>query len=191
METMEDSSKLVAFPSKHLLSVWDNSVAITYMDDSTVHIKVPESLVKQTIVPGIGQGARVEMLLLKDHIALSNSLHKLGTRWLADMLNINSNAWLLELIKTSMLMKDWARENIWVAVPLERKTKEEYCMPMVDPESKLEPLMNCGTAIIADQFNNLSENTLTVCPNSLAFLMGKCKLGCAMCSIGLGSVTGK
>ena len=188
---MEGLSRSTVFPSKHLVSVWDKSVAITYLNDSTVHVKVPEHFLANTIVPGIAADAEVELVLLKDHEALSENLHLLGTRWLADILNTKANAWLLELVNSSILMQDWTREDVWVAVPLERKNKQEYCMPMVDPESNKEPLMNCGTAIIADQFSNVAENTLTACSNSLAFLMGKCKLGCSYCSIGLGNVTSK
>lgn len=188
---MDDSSKSTVFPSKHLVLVWDKSVAITYLNDSTVHVKVPEHFLVNTIVPGVAAGAEVELVLLKNHEALSENLHLLGTRWLADILDSKGNTWLLELVNSSILMKDWVKEDIWVAVPLERKTKQEYCMPMVDPESESYPLMNCGTAIIADQFCNVAESTLTACSNSLAFLMGKCKLGCSYCSIGLGNAASK
>ena len=188
---MEDSLKSAGNSDKHLLDVYGNSVLVTYVNSDMTHVRVPSNLVTQTIVPGIAAQSEVELVIVRDQEVLATSLHLLGSRWLADILDQNSNAWLSELISISVLMREWDRDLIWVAVPLERKNKLEYCMPMVDPESALEPLMNCGTAIVADQFSGVTENTLSICPNSLTFLMGKCKLGCGLCSLGLGSASAK
>ena len=188
---MEDSLKSASSNDKHLLDVYGNSVIVTYVNSDVAHAKLPHKLVNQTIVPGLAAQSEVEIVIIRNQEVLTESLHLLGSRWLADILSQNANAWLLELIGNSMLMREWDRDLIWIAVPLERKNKLEYCMPMVPPELPLEPLMNCGTAILADQFSGVTENTLSICPNSLTFLMGQCKLGCGLCSLGLGSVTAK
>ena len=188
---MDDSSKSAPSSNKHLVSVYHTSVLVTHVNDAVVHVKVPPKLIGQTIVPGIAAGAEVELVLLKDQQALSDNLHLLGTRWLADMLGEGTNPWLHELIGNSILMSSWCRQLVWVATPLERKNDQEYCMPMVDPKSNNMPLMNCSSTIIADQFSGVTENTLSICPNSINFLMGECKLGCSYCSIGLGSASTK
>lgn len=188
---MDDSSELTLSSEKRLLMVYKTSVTATYIGDCMVHLQVPSGLLGEAIVPGVAKDADVEIVVLKDQDTFTNHLHLLGNSWLADVLNTESNFWLLELIKDSALMSTWDRESIWVAVPLERKNKQEYCMPMADPSSNRLPLLNCKTAIIADQYAGIADSTLAHCSNSLGFLMGKCKLGCALCSIGLGSATVK
>jgi len=191
MLTMDVSSELTLSSEKHLLLVHRTSVIATYIGDCIVHLQVPSELLSEAIVPGVARDADVEIVVMKDQATFTNHLHLLGSSWLADVLNTESNFWLLELIKDSALMSTWDRESIWVAVPLERKNKLEYCMPMADPNSNRVPLLNCKTAIIADQYAGITDSTLAHCSNSIGFLMGKCKLGCALCSIGLGSAAAK
>jgi len=191
MPTMVDSSELTLSSEQHLLKVHRSSVVATYIGDCMVHLQVPYELLSEAIVPGVARDANVEIVVMKDQATFTNHLHILGSSWLADVLNTESNLWLLELIKDSALMSTWERESIWIAVPLERKNKLEYCMPMVDPNSNGLPLLNCKTAIIADQYAGIADSTLAHCSNSIGFLMGKCKLGCSLCSIGLGSATPK
>ena len=186
---MEDSSKLVG--SKRKLKVRGAQVLVTYVTPEVAHVEVPGELINQTIIPGIANTAAVELIIAANQEVLTDKLHLLGSRWLVDMLHQPPNSWLSELLATSVIMSHWEKDQIWLAVPLERKSKTEYCMPMVHPKSPLHPLMNCGTAILADKFSGVTDNTLSICPNSLTFLMGGCKLGCALCSIGLGSVSPK
>lgn len=184
---MEDLSRSIALDNKDLVSVYNNSVIVTYIGDNITHARVPNKLLSDTIIPGLAAGSEVEIVIFKTHEVMTDNLDLLGTRWLADILNTNSNAWLLELISKSLLMSTWPKEEIWLAVPLERKNNEEYCMPGFEATPKQVPLMNCSTAIIADKFSGLVDSTLTSCSNSLGFLMGQCTLGCAQCSKGLGS----
>lgn len=190
MPIMDDSFELTLSSEKHLLAVHRTSVMATYIGDCMVHLQVPYELLSEAIIPGVAKDADVEIVVMKDQATFTSHLHLLGSSWLADVLNTESNFWLLELIKDSALMSTWDRESIWIAVPLERKNKLEYCMPMVDNSHRL-PLLNCKTAIIADQYAGITDSTLAHCSNSIGFLMGKCKLGCALCSIGLGSAAAK
>lgn len=190
MPTMGDSSELMLSSEKHLLNAQRTTVLATYIGECMVHLRVPNRLLGQAIVPGVARDADVEIVILRDQDTFTNHLHMLGSRWLADVLNLEHD-WLLEIIKDSALMRTWDLGEIWVAVPLERRNKQEYCMPMVAPDSNRLPLLNCKTAIIADQYAGLADSTLAHCSNSIGFLMGKCKLGCGLCSIGLGSAATK
>jgi len=187
---MADLSKSTAY-SKYGLSVWGVSIRATYVSDNLVHIKVPGSLLVDTVVPGVSSGAEVEIVLLKSLDILTNSLHLLGTRWLADSVDTSTNPWLIQLLRTSILTKDWNIDDVWIAVPLEQKSNGEYCMPMADPLVSTQSLLNCKTAILADQFSGVTDSTLALCTNSIGFLMGQCKLGCYLCSKGLSNVTSK
>ena len=187
---MADSSELTLSSEKYLLSAYNTSYMATYIGDCIVHLKLPKDTGSSFVIPGISHGADAELVILKDKDTFTNHLHLLGSSWLADVLNTQT-AWLLELISNSALMSTWNIEDIWIAVPLERKNKQEYCMTMIPPESKLLTLMDCKTAIIVDQFAGVADSTLAHCTNSINFLMGKCKLGCAYCSIGLGSAPAK
>lgn len=191
MQTMEGSSALMQSSNKQLLSVHDVSVLATHVGSSMVHLQVPPELVAEAIIPGVSRGAKVDIVLMENQNSLSDNLHLLGSSWLADRLDTESGFWLTNLIKDSILMRSWCLEDIWVAVPLERKNKLEYTMPMVDPKTNRVPLLNCKTAIIVDQFSGVADSTLAHCSNSLGFLMGECKLGCGLCSIGLGSAAAK
>ena len=186
---MADLSELTPSSDSYILRVNKSTVVAKYIGDYIVHLKIPHELLSNTIVPGVAKGADVEIVVIKDLDTLTNHLHLLGSRWLADSMKDNINTWLHILIQDSALMRTWDKDKIWIAVPLERKNKQEYCMPMVEPDSKLIPLMSCKTALIADQYSELADSTLAHCSNSIGYLMGKCKLGCSYCSIGLGSAT--
>lgn len=188
---MVDSSELAPSSEEHILQARKSSIVATYIKSCMVHLRVPQELLTRTIVPGVARGASVEIVIIKSQAALTEHLHLLGSSWLADMLDTASPVWVHELIKNSALMNTWDTEDIWLAVPLERKSKIEYCMPMSDPKSDYTPLLNCKTAIIVDHYAGISDSTLAHCTNSLGFLMGQCKLGCGLCSLGLGSATAK
>lgn len=191
---MAVSSELMHSTEKHVLVALETSVLATYIDDRMVHLRMPAHLLENYLVPGVGKGAAVELVLLRDLGTLTDHLPLLGDSWLADVLNVDRVPWLGEIIKSSALMSSWDRSEVWLASPLERRNKQEYCMPLSKPLLYREagtPLMDCKTAILADQRTGVVDSTLALCSNSVEFLMGGCRLGCSRCSTGLGSAPPK
>lgn len=163
-------------------------IKVTYLDKKLAHMVVPRALLGETIVPGISLSASsVDIVVAKSYDDLFDLLDILGARWLIDAFKPGRTLWLTDIIYSSVVMRFWPTKTMWVAVPLGRANANEWSMPMVNPElHRPEPLMDCKSTIMIDQFSGVSESTLTSCSNSLTHLVGECFLGCASCSICLG-----
>ena len=178
--------------SKHVIQAYNTSLIATRVSDDMVHLKVPRDLLVCTVVPGISEGAEVELVLMRTLDVLAESLHLLGSRWLADTVAGKRDPVLREIVKSSITLTDWDRDLMWMAVPLERMRNGAYCMPNRAERGATDiPLLDCKTAILVDSYAELADSTLAMCTNSLANLMGECSRGCAQCGECLGSAASK
>jgi len=178
---MDDSSKSVP------------KVSIEKVAEGVAHIVANPDLLPHTVVPGISSTAKlVELIVFRDEHCMASNMHMLGLTWLADLF---SNACDLSILlnhinETSLLLNDWDKNQMWLAVPLERASKDRYTMsPSPGYFGNLTYLMSCKTAIIYDAIRDVASPTLEVCPFSIDHLMSACELGCAKCSKGLFGVS--
>lgn len=157
------------------------------------HITATHDLLPMTVIPGIASTAKLaELVVFKDEQSLANNMHMLGLTWLADRFSnaCDLSKLLNHISKTSILLREWDKDVMWLAVPLEIRGKNSYAMsPTLNYYPNLTYLLSCKTAIIYDAIRDLAAPTLEVCPFALDHLMSACELGCGKCSKGLFGVS--
>ncbi len=135
-----------------------------------------------TLVPGIGRTARVEIMLFKDEFSLANNLSELGDCFVLDSFKDIPDSKLAGKLRIAILTDArWNTNEVFYAVPLEMVKGGRYKM---DSYKVGSPLFKCSNATLFDSEVG-TFNCLESCLFQVDYLMGDCSLGIPQCSEGL------
>ena len=135
-----------------------------------------------TVIPGVGRSAAIEIMLFRDEFSLANYLSELGDCFVLDKFKDMPHSHLTNTLSIAILADArWDTNEVFCAVPLEMVKGGRYRMSSYNVGSAL---FKCSSTTLFDSEVG-TFNCLESCLFQVDYLMGDCSLGMPQCSEGL------